>query len=151
MRLRSRCGGEEPRAPWCRVNLRSFGARHSPVLGNGLRRRHEGGFCKRIESLNRWLLVRREVKKQQEELTLKDHAFFLVHAPEGTGLKEMVEATGRRWAIETCFESAKQEVGLNDYEVRSWEGWYRHMTLCLVAHAFLVVARRKLNALEKQE
>lgn len=102
-----------------------------------------------MQSLNRWLLVRREVKKQQEELTLKDHAFFLVHAPEGTGLKEKVEATGRRWAIETCFESAKQEVGLNDYEVRSREGWYRHMTLCLVAHAFLVLARMKLNALEK--
>ena len=103
-----------------------------------------------VESLSRWLLVRRTLKQPQEELTLKDHAFFLVHAPEGTGLKEMVEATGRRWAIETCFESAKQEVGLNDYEVRSWEGWYRHMTLCLVAHGFLAVARMKLNALEER-
>jgi SRSO17 transposase len=103
-----------------------------------------------IESLSRWLLVRRNIKKPQEELTLKDYALFLVHAPEGTRLKEMVEAAGRRWAIETCFESAKQEVGLNDYEVRSWEGWYRHMTLCLVAHAFLAVARMKLNALEER-
>lgn len=111
----------------------------------------EVGLNSGMKSLSRWLLVRRNVKQPREELTLKDHAFFLVHAPEGTGLKEKVEAAGRRWAIETCFESAKQEVGLNDYEVRSWEGWYRHMTLCLVAHAFLVAARMKLNELEGAE
>lgn len=102
-----------------------------------------------VESLSRWLLVRRGIKKEGEKSTEEEHDFFLVHAPEDTGLKERVEACGRRWSIETCFESAKQEVGLNDYEVRSWQGWYRHMTLCLVAHAFLMTARLKLNALEE--
>jgi SRSO17 transposase len=43
--------------------------------------------------------------------------------------------------VEECFESAKGEVGLGDYEVRTYTGWYRHMTLCLVAHAFLAAAR----------
>jgi SRSO17 transposase len=53
----------------------------------------------------------------------------------------MVKAAGQRWPVEECFESAKGEVGLGDYEVRTYTGWYRHMTLCLVAHAFLAAAR----------
>ncbi|MBI1324084.1 IS701 family transposase, partial [bacterium] len=46
-----------------------------------------------------------------------------------------------RWAIESAFEQAKQEVGLDDYEVRSWDGWHRHITLALLAHAFLEILR----------
>jgi SRSO17 transposase len=53
----------------------------------------------------------------------------------------MVSVAGTRWTIETGFETAKGEVGLDHYEVRSWQGWYRHITLTLVAHAFLTVAR----------
>jgi len=45
------------------------------------------------------------------------------------------------WFIEECFERAKGEVGLDEYEVRKWEGWQRHITLCLLAHAYLVVVR----------
>jgi SRSO17 transposase len=48
---------------------------------------------------------------------------------------------GCRWAIESAFEQAKQEVGLDDYEVRSWDGWHRHVTLPLLAHAFLEALR----------
>jgi SRSO17 transposase len=48
---------------------------------------------------------------------------------------------GCRWAIESAFEQAKQEVGLDDYEVRSWDGWHRHVTLALLAHAFLEALR----------
>lgn len=47
----------------------------------------------------------------------------------------------RRWSIEDSFEAAKGEVGLDEYEVRKWDGWHRHKTLCLLAHAFLVVVR----------
>jgi SRSO17 transposase len=102
-----------------------------------------------VESLSRWLLVRRETDKPLEALTLSNYDFFLVHAPEKTSLAAMVEAAGGRWPVELCFESAKQEVGLDDYEVRSWGGWYRHMTLCLVAHSFLTTARLELNAMQE--
>jgi SRSO17 transposase len=101
-----------------------------------------------VESLSRWLLVRRDVDKPLEALTLSNYDFFLVHAPENTPLTAMVEAAGGRWPVELCFESAKQEVGLDEYEVRSWTGWYRHMTLCLVAHSFLMTARLELNAMQ---
>lgn len=48
---------------------------------------------------------------------------------------------GARWRIEVAFEAVKQEAGLTEYEVRSWNGWYRHITLSLLAHAFLAVVR----------
>jgi SRSO17 transposase len=53
----------------------------------------------------------------------------------------LVDVAGTRWAIEESFETAKGEVGLDHYEVRKWTGWYRHMTLALLAHAFLTVTR----------
>lgn len=53
----------------------------------------------------------------------------------------MVSVAGTRWTIETGFKTAKAEVGLDQYEVRSWSGWYRHITLALLAHAFLTVTR----------
>jgi len=57
----------------------------------------------------------------------------------------MVAVAGTRWTVEICFESAKGDVGLDHYEVRSWHGWYRHMTLSLWAHAFLTVMRAHLQ------
>src|SRR6201995_4568117 len=58
----------------------------------------------------------------------------------------LARAAGMRWTVEECFEVAKQEVGLDDYEVRSWQGWDRHITLAMLALAFLVAMRVKLNA-----
>jgi len=49
---------------------------------------------------------------------------------------------GQRWRIESCFEEAKGETGLDEYEVRSWTGWHRHITLSMLAHAYLTVVRR---------
>ena len=68
-------------------------------------------------------------------------AYFLVTASAGTTVEEMVQAIGSRWTVEQCFEVGKGEVGLADYEVRSWHGWYRHVTLALVAQAFLTAMR----------
>jgi SRSO17 transposase len=86
----------------------------------------------------RWLVVRRSLPGAavQEKL-----AYFLVFAKAGTTVEEMVRAIGSRWTVEQCFEVGKGEVGLADYEVRSWHGWYRHITLALVAQAFLTVVR----------
>lgn len=61
--------------------------------------------------------------------------------PVHTPLTVLVEIAATRWTIETNFETAKGEVGSDQYEVRSWHGWHRHMTLCLLAQAFLAVLR----------
>ncbi|WP_309572224.1 IS701 family transposase [Deinococcus sp.] len=87
----------------------------------------------------RWVLARRSLKDPT------DLAYYIVFAPSSTTLTEVVRAAGSRWAIEVAFEMAKGEVGLDQYEVRSWVGWYRHITLAMLAHAFLtmVAAREK--------
>lgn len=85
----------------------------------------------------RWLLVRRSV---QDPTAMTG---FLVFAPQNTTLLEAVQTAGMRWAIEVSFEAAKGEVGLDQYEVRSWTGWYRHMTLAMWAYALLSVVRAR--------
>lgn len=87
------------------------------------------------EGFERWLLVRRCID-DPEELTA-----YTVFAPEGTTLEDLTQAAGKRWRVEIGFEEAKGEVGLAHYEVRSWHGWYRHITLSLFAHAFLAAIR----------
>jgi SRSO17 transposase len=66
--------------------------------------------------------------------------------PADTTVATLARVAGRRWVIEECFEVAKQEVGLADYEIRSRHGWYRHVTLAMLALAFLTVMRIKLKA-----
>ena len=63
--------------------------------------------------------------------------------PAETALEELVRVAGTRWAIEVCFEEAKGRVGLDQYEVRRWDGWYRHITLAMLAHAYLAVIRQQ--------
>jgi SRSO17 transposase len=81
------------------------------------------------------LLVRRKLDEPDEL------AFYLTLAPSGTDLATLVRVAGTRWTIEGCFEAAKGEVGLDEYEVRSWTGWHRHVTLAMLAHAYLGVIR----------
>jgi len=90
-----------------------------------------------------WLLVRRSLADPT------DLAYYVCFCPAGTALAELVRVAGTRWAIEESFESAKGEVGLDHYEVRRWPGWYRHITLALLAHAYLTVTRAA--AVEKGE
>jgi SRSO17 transposase len=88
----------------------------------------------------RWLLIRRNRKDPE------DVAYYVVFGPANCSLGTLARVAGLRWTVEECFEVAKQEVGLDDYEVRSWHGWYRHITLAMLALAFLVAMRLKLNA-----
>ncbi len=83
----------------------------------------------------RWLLVRRSLSDPTERTA------YIVCAPETTALATAVQVVGRRWTIEQCFEEAKGEVGLDQYEVQSWTGWYRHITLAMWAYALLTVVR----------
>ncbi|HEX8858354.1 MAG TPA: IS701 family transposase [Actinomycetes bacterium] len=90
----------------------------------------------------RWLLVRRS--RSDGEL-----AFYACYAPATTPLIGLVRVAGIRWAVEEGFEQAKGEVGLDHYEVRRWPGWYRHVTLALLAHAFLAITRAQATNLER--
>jgi len=80
-----------------------------------------------------WLLIRRNPRAPSE------CGYFLVYGPEGTELAEMVRVAKLRWAIEESFLDAKSVVGLDQYEVRKWQAWYRHITLAVLAHAYLEV------------
>ena len=86
-------------------------------------------------TMNRWLLIRRNIRKHEELRA------YIVFADKKTSLDEVVKVAGTRWTVEICFEATKGEVGLDHYEVRSWNGWYRHITLSMWAHAFLTVIK----------
>ena len=68
-----------------------------------------------------------------------DLTHYLCHGPERTPLRELVRVAGARWAIEETFQTAKGQVGLDQYQVRRYDSWYRHITLAMLAHAFLTV------------
>ncbi|MFI6661475.1 IS701 family transposase [Streptomyces sp. NPDC050523] len=80
---------------------------------------------------HRWVMARRSLARPDEL------AYYLAYAPDGTTIEELVRIAGTRWAIEACFQAAKGECGLDQYEVRRYPGWYRHITLAMLAHAFL--------------
>jgi SRSO17 transposase len=81
----------------------------------------------------RTLLARRHLENPE------DIAYYLCFHPDSVERAEIVRVAGARWAIEECFQAAKGECGLDHYQVRRWEGWYRHITMAMLAHAFLAV------------
>ncbi len=120
-----------PEVRWCRV---------SAGLGSKGDRLHDWACLELEDELSqtgtrRWLLLRRGIEEPDEQ------TFYLAYAPAGTSVEELARTAGKRWRIEECFEEAKGETGLDEYEVRKWEGWYRHVTLSLLAHACLSVLR----------
>lgn len=72
-----------------------------------------------------------------------ERAYYLVYAPVGTPVEQIVRVAGARWTSDDMFKQAKGLVGLDQYEVRSWKGWYRHITLALLAFAVLTIATKK--------
>jgi hypothetical protein len=87
-----------------------------------------------------WLLVRRSLADPTEL------AYYVCYGPIGATLADLARVAGLRWSIEESFERAKDDVGLDQYEVRRYPAWYRHITLALLAHAYLEVTRAKANA-----
>jgi SRSO17 transposase len=81
-----------------------------------------------------WLLTRRR-------LSDGELAYYACFGPARTTLAQLVRVAGIRWAVEECFQAAKGEVGLDHYEVRRYDAWYRHVTLAMMAQAFLAAAR----------
>jgi SRSO17 transposase len=91
-------------------------------------------------SSDRLLLARRSLAPGEKgEIEL---AYFLCYTPGGATLAELAAVAGARWAVEDCFAEAKNETGLDHYQVRKWDAWYRHVTLSMLAHAFLAVLAR---------
>ena len=86
----------------------------------------------------RGLLIRRNIS--DGEL-----AFFTTWCPEGTGMETLVRVEGHRWAIEDSFETAKNELGLDHNETRSWHGWHRHVSLVMLAFAMMATIRHHAN------
>jgi SRSO17 transposase len=91
--------------------------------------------CYSIRSLDagrqRWLLARRSLQDRN------DRAYYVVSGPKTTTLEAMVRVAGTRWAIEESFQIAKDDLGLDQYEVRSWQGWHRHVTLVMAGPGLL--------------
>ena len=127
--------------PWARSPrpcLPPAWKRRSAGAGPKGPRRYEWALHRMYVDENSWghgVLIRRQIGARSER------AYDRVLAPADTTLEEMVAVAGKRWAVEECFETAKGECGLDQYEVRSWNGWHRHITLSLLAHAYLTVVR----------
>jgi SRSO17 transposase len=84
-----------------------------------------------------WLLVRRSLSDP------KQLAYYLAYVPPKTSLETLVRIASTRYTVEQCIEEAKGETGLDEYEVRFWHSWYRHITLSMMAHAWLASIRRR--------
>ena len=98
--------------------------------------------CDNEQGFKRWLLFRRNIERPDDPRSI---TYYQVYAKSETTLQQMVEIAGKRWAIEECFKLAKNHFGLGDYEVRSWSGWHRHMSLVLAASAFVTVLRHHVE------
>lgn len=98
----------------------------------GLERLQDGPF-------EHGLLVRRSCTEPSER------AYYVVFAPRDTTRAELAGVAGLRWTIEACFERAKNDLGLDHCEARSWHGWHRHVTLCMAALAFLTKLAAELR------
>jgi SRSO17 transposase len=100
----------------------------------------DGRFGPRV-----WLLARRSVANAREI------AYYLAYAPIETPLLTLAQVASTRYTVEQCFEEAKGETGLDEYEVRYWHSWYRHITLSMMAHAWLAFVRAKSQAKKKAQ
>ena len=115
---------------WHRISAGSGskGERYYDWLLSKLNSSFSNGF-------GRYLLVRRSISAPNELRA------FICFCPDDTPLHKLVEVAGSRWIVEQSFEESKGEVGLDHYEVRSYAGWYKHITLACCAHALLAVMR----------
>jgi hypothetical protein len=84
------------------------------------------------------LLIRKSISRSSQL------AFYLCHTPRPAPLSRLVKVAGARWAVEECFQAAKNEAGMDHYQVRRYEPWYRYVTLAMLALAFLAATRAAL-------
>jgi SRSO17 transposase len=112
------------------------------------------GYGTKGERIYDWALIKRSEKCEegfarfllirQSRRDIKSVAFYTVFCPVDKSLEEIINVAGNRWSIEECFEMAKGETGLDQYEVRTKIGWYRHITLAMIALTMLVITKAQL-------
>lgn len=78
-------------------------------------------------------------------------AYYVCYGPSATTLGQLIKIAGSRWQIEECFQAAKNEAGLDHYQVRRYDAWYRHITLSMLAHAFLAATAASCRAATSQK
>jgi SRSO17 transposase len=86
----------------------------------------------------RWVLARRGIPTAGEQAEL---AYYVCAGPAETTLEQLIAVAGGRWRIEECFQAAKNQAGLASYQVRDYTAWHRHITLAMLAHAYLSATR----------
>jgi len=119
-----------PRAGWQRLSCAD---------GSKGPRLYDWAFIGTASSAHHLLVRRSLAPGERGELEL---AYFRCWSPRPVALPELVAVAGARWGIEDCFAEAKNEAGLDHYQVRKYRAWYRHVTLSMLAHAFLAVTAR---------
>jgi SRSO17 transposase len=97
-----------------------------------------------------WLLVRQQTTPTEGK-TVVERAYYRCAGPATTPLRELIRVAGTRWAIEECFQTAKNEAGLDHYQVRTWRAWYAHITLAMLAAGWLTVTRAHEHQTDRAE
>ena len=93
--------------------------------------------CDGLPGRDAWLIARRSLSDPT------DIAYYLSNAPVDMPLLKLAQVASTRYTVEQCIEEAKGETGLDEYEVRHWHSWHRHITLSMMAHAWLASVRYK--------
>jgi Transposase DDE domain len=97
-----------------------------------------------------WLLIRRQTRPGEGK-KYRDLAFYRCAGPATTPLPQLIRVAGARWAIEESFQTAKNEAGLDQYQVRDYRAWYAHITLSMATAAYLAVTRAATPVSERAE
>jgi SRSO17 transposase len=103
----------------------------APLFGRTEARERSEQYLRGLPGRPCWLALRRDLDGSEAK-------YYLSNAPEDTPLRRLAEVGAMRWPIETEFQTDKGETGLDEYEVRTWSGWHHHVTMALLAGAFLL-------------
>ena len=99
--------------------------------------------------------MRQQVEPTADQIaagkTAVERAYYRCAGPASTPLRELIRVAGTRWAIEECFQTAKNEAGLDHYQVRTWRAWYAHITLAMLAAGWLAVTRAHEHQTDQAE
>ena len=126
-----------PADKWTRIVVRD--GSKGPIVYHATRKRVRTRWRGRVAPVEEWLIIMRDDTQKTK------YRYCLSNAAEEISLEELVRTAAARYWIEDCFERAKGQVGLADYEVRSWDGWHHHMALSLLGLWFLVKEQRRLK------
>jgi SRSO17 transposase len=134
------------RRRWRRYRL--LEGRKGPIVADCIALRavaSRNGYREGLPGPEVWVLIRRPLPAPGHTKP-PELKYYLSNAPADTSLAELLRICGMRWPMECCFEEGKGELGLDQYELRFWRGWYHHMTLVILAHHFLVRLHQRLMA-----